>query len=152
MKLLRSLSSLFTISIIILFIARKTSCSINSSGLHLVWYTHKTQEKTKSERVSLKRVLISWREVFFFVEFWTQLLSRVVELYFVKAIVSWRGQVKEDYCWTGENICCSGLNLLKESEIFAPQPEEITFFILFSIVILQFYYLLSFFTNTNLIN
>ena len=41
-----------------------------------------------------------------------------------------------------------GLNLLKESEISAPQPEEITFFILFSIVILQFYYLVSFFTNT----
>ena len=40
-----------------------------------------------------------------------------------------------------------GLNLLKESEISAPQPEEITFFILFSIVILQFYYLVSFFTN-----
>ena len=34
MKLLRSLSSLFTTSIIFLFIARKTSCSINSGGFH----------------------------------------------------------------------------------------------------------------------
>ena len=56
MKLLRSLSSLFTTSIIFLFIARKTSCSINSGSLHLVLETHKkTQEKTKSERVKSKR-------------------------------------------------------------------------------------------------
>ena len=54
MKLLRSLSSLFTTSIILLFIAKKTSCTINSGSLHLVLETHKTQEKTKNERVSLK--------------------------------------------------------------------------------------------------
>ena len=37
-----------------------------------------------------------------------------------------------------------GLNLLKGSEISAAQPEEINFLILFSIVILQFYYLVLF--------
>nr|XP_010313014.1 ABA responsive transcription factor isoform X1 [Solanum lycopersicum]XP_010313015.1 ABA responsive transcription factor isoform X1 [Solanum lycopersicum]XP_010313016.1 ABA responsive transcription factor isoform X1 [Solanum lycopersicum] len=26
-----------------------------------------------------------------------------------QVVVSWRRQVKEDYCWTGENLCCSGL-------------------------------------------
>ena len=37
---LRPLSSLFTTSIIFLFIARKTSCSINSGSLHLVLETY----------------------------------------------------------------------------------------------------------------
>ena len=62
-------------------------------------------------------------------ELWTQLLSRVVELYFVKAVVSWRGQVKRTTAGPVKTFAAVGLNLLKESEISAPQPEEIYFFI-----------------------
>ncbi|KAH0742606.1 hypothetical protein KY290_030599 [Solanum tuberosum] len=62
-----------------------------------------------------------------FVELWTQLLFRVVELYFVKVVVSWRGQVKKTTAGPVKTFAAVGLNLLKESEISAPQPEEIYF-------------------------
>lgn len=42
---------------------------------------------------------------------------------------------QEDYCWTSEDFTAVGLNLLKESEIFAPQPEYILFSFYFSTVI-----------------
>ena len=74
-------------------------------------------------------------------ELWTQLLSRVVELYFVKAVVFWGEKSKRTTAGPMKTFAAVGLNLFKESEISAPQPEEITFFILFSIVILQFYIL-----------
>ena len=80
-------------------------------------------------------------------ELYTQLLSRIVELSFVNRLL-YRGGDKSKRTTVGlvKTFAAVGLNLLKESEISAPHPEEIYFFILFSIVVFQFYYLVSFFT------
>uniref|UniRef100_A0A0V0HAW0 Putative ovule protein n=1 Tax=Solanum chacoense TaxID=4108 RepID=A0A0V0HAW0_SOLCH len=62
-----------------------------------IWFvtyntTYNTQEKYRvKELVKKREFLLVEGRCSFFVELWTQLLYRVVELYFVKVVVSWRG-------------------------------------------------------------
>lgn len=82
-------------------------------------------------------------------ELWTQLLSRVVELYFVIRLL-YPGGDKSRRTTAGpvKTFAAVGLNLLKESEISAPQPEEIYFLHFIFNCNLVFLLSCKFFTNT----
>ena len=79
-------------TIIFLFVARKSSSSINS-GVVFIWFRKTTHKKKyRVNELVKKRVLIIWMKVFFFVDIWTQLLSRVVYLYIIWRLLYPRGE------------------------------------------------------------
>lgn len=125
--LIRTLSSLFTTLFIFLFIARKTFSSINSGGFHLIWYTQHTR-KYRVHSVCLKESSYKLKGGFFCGALdWTLIQSCWIIFLWRLLYPGWEkstaGPVK--------TFDVVGLNLLKQSDISAPHPEEIFFLILF---------------------
>ena len=85
------------------------------------------------QKVILVVVLLIEGKRVSFVELWTQLLFRVLSYTLLRLLYPAGDKSKRTTDGPVKIFVTVGLNLLKESEIFAPQPEEILFLIHFQL-------------------